>query len=87
MYNLPYAYVYALFDMRRITLALMHILIQPPSSYKSSFSYKTSDDAETHDPSAHATGGVACKISLRKAVGHASVRAYTCRGPRYDTQL
>jgi len=27
----------------------MHILIQPPSSYKSSFSYKTSDGAETHD--------------------------------------
>jgi len=50
MYNLPYAYAYALSDMRRITLILMHILIQPPSSYKSSFSYKTSDDAETHDP-------------------------------------
>jgi hypothetical protein len=33
----------------------MHILIQPPSSYKSSFSYKTSDGAETHDPSTHAT--------------------------------
>jgi hypothetical protein len=42
-------------DMRRITLVLMHIFIQPPSSYKSSFSYKTSDDAETHDPSTHAT--------------------------------
>jgi len=52
MYNLPYAYAYAL---RRITLGLMHILIQPPSSYKSSFSYKTSDRAETHDPSIHAT--------------------------------
>jgi hypothetical protein len=52
MYNLPYAYAYAL---RRITLVLMHILIQPPSSYKSSFSYKTSDSAETHDPSTHAT--------------------------------
>jgi len=36
----------------------MHILIQPPSSYKSSFSYKTSDDAETHDPSTHATTAV-----------------------------
>jgi hypothetical protein len=48
MYNLPYAYAYALPDMRRITLVLMHILIQSPSSYKSSFSYKTSDDAETH---------------------------------------
>jgi len=31
------------------------ILLQPPSSYRSSFSYKTSDDAETHDPSTHAT--------------------------------
>jgi hypothetical protein len=49
MYNLPYAYAYALSDMRRITLVLMHILIQPPSSYK------TSDGAETHDPSTHAT--------------------------------
>jgi len=29
----------------------MHILIQPPSLYKSSFSYKISDDAETHDRS------------------------------------
>jgi hypothetical protein len=28
MYNLPYAYVYALPDMRRITLVLMHILIE-----------------------------------------------------------
>jgi hypothetical protein len=55
MYNLLYAYAYALSDVRRITLVLMHILIQPPSSYKSSFSYKTSDGAETHDPSAHAT--------------------------------
>jgi len=42
-------------DLRRITLVLMHILIQPPSSYKSSLSYKTSDSAETHDPSTHAT--------------------------------
>jgi len=42
-------------DLRRITLLLMHILIQPPSSYKSSFSYKASDGAETHDPSTHAT--------------------------------
>ena len=33
----------------------MHILIQPPSSYKSSLSYKTSDGAETHDSSTHAT--------------------------------
>jgi len=48
MYNLPYAYTYALPDMRRITLVLMHILIQSQSSYKSIFSYKTSDDAETH---------------------------------------
>jgi len=48
MYNLPYAYAYALCDMRRITLVLMHILIQSPSLYKSSFSYKTSDDAETY---------------------------------------
>ena len=55
MYNFPYAYAYAPSDMRRIILVLMHILIQPPSSYKSSFSYKTSDDAETHDPSTHAT--------------------------------
>jgi len=47
MYNLPYAYAYALPDMRRITLVLMHMLIQSPSSYKSTFSYKT-DDAETH---------------------------------------
>jgi hypothetical protein len=65
MYNLPYSYAYALSDMRRITLILMHILmhvllhilmhilmhilIQPPSSYK------TSNGAETHDPSTHAT--------------------------------
>jgi hypothetical protein len=55
MYNLPYAYAYALYDMRRITLVLMHILIQPPSSYKSSFSYKTSNGVETHDLSTHAT--------------------------------
>jgi hypothetical protein len=27
MYNLPYAYAYALSDMRCITLILMHILI------------------------------------------------------------
>ena len=45
-------YAYAL---RRITLVLMHIPIQPPSSYKSSFSFKTSDRAETHDPSTYAT--------------------------------
>jgi len=65
MYNLPYAYAYAL---RRITLVLMHILIQPPSSYKSSFSYKTSDSAETHDPSTHATYTVALiDLSLRMA--------------------
>jgi len=63
MYNLPYAYAYALSDMRRITLVLMHILIQPPSSYKSSFSYKTSDDAETHDPSTHATQSVEILIA------------------------
>jgi hypothetical protein len=49
MYNLPYAYAYALSDMRRITVVLMHILIQSPSSYKSSFSYKTSDNAETSE--------------------------------------
>jgi len=49
MYNLPYAYAYALPDMRRTTLVLMHILIQSQSSYKSTFSYKTSDDAETSD--------------------------------------
>ena len=55
MYNLSYAYAYAPSSMRRITLVLMHILIQPPSSYKSSFPYKTSDGAETHDPSTHAT--------------------------------
>jgi hypothetical protein len=35
MYNLPYAYTYALSIMRRITLVLMHILIQLPSPYKS----------------------------------------------------
>jgi len=57
MYNLPYAYAYALSDMRCITLVLIHILILP--SYKSSFSYKTSDDAEIHDPSTHATEPVA----------------------------
>jgi hypothetical protein len=55
MYNLPYAYAYALSDMKRITLVLMHILIQSPSWYMSSFTYKTLDDAETHDPSTHAT--------------------------------
>jgi len=55
MYKLPNAYAYALSDMRRITLVLMHILILPPSSYKTSFSYKASDDSETHDPSTHAT--------------------------------
>ena len=49
MYNLPYAYAYALPDMRRIALVLMHILIQSQSSYKSIFSYKTSNDAETSD--------------------------------------
>jgi hypothetical protein len=53
MYNLPYAYAYALSDMRRITLVLMHILIQPPSSYK------TSDGAETHDSSTHAINSLA----------------------------
>jgi hypothetical protein len=42
-------------DLGRIAPVLMHILIQPPSSYKSSFSYKTSDSAETHDPSTHVT--------------------------------
>jgi hypothetical protein len=49
MYNLPYAYAYALPDMRRIALVLIHILIQSQSSYKSIFSYKTSNDAETSD--------------------------------------
>jgi hypothetical protein len=58
MYNLSYAYAYAPSSMRRITLVLIHILIHPPSSYKSSFSYKTSDGAETHDPSTHATSNV-----------------------------
>jgi len=62
MYNLPYAYAYALSDMRRIVLVLTHILIQPPSSYKSSFSYKTLDGAETHDPSIHATLDVAYMV-------------------------
>jgi len=47
MYKLPYAYAYALPDMKCITLVLMHILIQ--SSYTSLFSYKTSGDAETSD--------------------------------------
>jgi len=60
MYNLPYAYAYALSDMRRITLVVMHIFVQPPTSYQSSFSYKTSDDAETHDPSTRATQTVVC---------------------------
>jgi len=55
MYNLPYVYTYPVSDIRCITLVLMHILIQSPSPYKSSFSYKTSDDAETHDPSTHST--------------------------------
>jgi hypothetical protein len=63
MYNLSYAYAYAS-SMRRITLVLMHILIQPPSSYTSSFSYKTSDGAETHDPSTHATSNVTLNTSL-----------------------
>jgi hypothetical protein len=36
--------------MRRITPVLMQILIHPPSSYKSSFSYKTSDGAEIQVP-------------------------------------
>jgi hypothetical protein len=49
MHNLPYAYAYALSDMGRIALVLMHIFIQPPSSYK------TSDGAETQVPSTHAT--------------------------------
>jgi len=48
MYNLPYTYAYALSDMRRIAPVLMHILIQSPSSYKSSFSYKASNDTQTH---------------------------------------
>jgi len=71
MYNLPYAYAYALSDMRRITLVLMHILIQPPSSYKSSFSYKTSDDVETHDPSTHATS----KSHSNRVISYAEVGA------------
>jgi hypothetical protein len=37
----------ALSDMRRIILVLMHIFIQSQSSYKSTFSYQISDDAET----------------------------------------
>jgi len=72
MYNLPYAYVYAL---RRITLVLMHILIQPPSSYKSSFSYKTSDSAETHDPSTHATYSV---TDVHDVTG--LIHGHGCRG-------
>jgi len=32
MYILRYVYAHALSDMRHITLVLMHILIQPPSS-------------------------------------------------------
>jgi hypothetical protein len=58
--------------MRRITLVLIHILIQPTFSYKSSFSYKTSDGAETHDPSTHATSVVGadrvitCEAGMRK---------------------
>ena len=55
MNNVSYADAYAPSSMRHITLVLMHILIQPPSSYTSSFSYKTSDGAETHHPSTHAT--------------------------------
>jgi hypothetical protein len=51
----PICNAYALSDMRRITLVLMYILIQSPSSYKSSFSYKRSNGAETHDASTHAT--------------------------------
>ena len=72
--TISYAYAYALSDMRRITLVLMHILIQPPSSYKSSFSYKTSDGAETHDPSTHAT--------LRAAVARVRFRVVDSERPR-----
>ena len=79
MYNLPYAYAYALSDMRRITLVLMHILIQPPSSYKSSFSYKTSDGAETHDPSIHATVGTSSLPSDDYVI--ASDRMMICNMP------
>jgi hypothetical protein len=51
MYSLPYAYAYAPSDIRRITLVLMHIPIQPPTSYMSSFSYMTSNGDETQDSS------------------------------------
>jgi hypothetical protein len=44
------------------------------SSYKSSFSYKTSDDAETHDPSIHATQRL---VNFRHTLCYRSpVRAY-----------
>ena len=54
MYNLSDAYVYAPSSMRRITMVQMHILLLPPSSYKFSFSYKSSVGAETNNPSTHA---------------------------------
>jgi hypothetical protein len=50
------SYSYALSNIRCITLVLMHILIHwLPSSFKSSFSYMTSDSAQTHKLSTHAT--------------------------------
>jgi len=76
MYNLPYAYAYALSDRRRITLVLMHIFILPPSSYKSSFSYKNSDGAETHDPSTHATTGV--EILIARSLVYSKLQEQSC---------
>jgi hypothetical protein len=51
MSDRAYAYAYG----RLYIYGLLALEIDQPSSYKSSFSYKTSDDAETHDPSTHAT--------------------------------
>jgi len=48
MYNVRYECAYALPDTRRTTLVLMHILIQSPFPSMSTFSYKASDNAETH---------------------------------------
>jgi len=55
IYNLPYIYTYALADMNRSILVLMHIIIQPPSLYNSSMCFETWNYAVSLDPSMHTT--------------------------------
>jgi len=53
-----------MYALRWITLVPMHILLQPPHSYLSSFPFNILDSAEMHDPSTHATHNLPCPHCL-----------------------